>query len=101
MDVSLCTACVLANAGYSNREIGWLTPEDPDPLGKIGPGFLAGRDDDADPYFGWAPCDGCGQSLGGDRYAYTFEPRGTEPCCRTCVSGSPDFGMGHYYCPEG
>ena len=66
VEISICTDCLLANAGYA-------TPEAlVEPLTKLqGYDIDQVRREDGDlsePHFSWGSCDGCETALGGDRY---------------------------------
>ena len=74
----ICADCLYMDAnGWREREIGRPLP-DPVPLNRL-KGYLIGPDVDSledvdavnaaqEPSFSWSPCQGCGSTLGGDRY---------------------------------
>lgn len=81
MRVAICADCLIADAGGgdTNPHHPGLTrgAYDPRPLSRLA-GYLIGPDCDihdndahdrhAEGFFSWAPCDGCGSSLGGQRW---------------------------------
>ncbi len=63
-DALVCTTCVLASAGYDEHEIG--EPFEHEPLALLEGYRVIALDDE--PSFSWRACEGCEQTLGGDRY---------------------------------
>lgn len=78
-DVELCPDCVYFDAnGWDEREAGRPLP-DPVPMSRL-EGYLVGPALEDGGYecaghFSWSPCDGCGCTLGGDRFCYTAVAR--------------------------
>lgn len=72
-DVELCDDCVAADAGYSEHEMGRPYSTEHPPLSLImhQEYVLERKDDDPCPFFSSSPCDGCGETLGGNRTDYT------------------------------
>lgn len=75
--VSICADCLMADAGYT-EDISALA------LANLA-GYVMGPDYDiddpeahdahADGYFSWGMCDGCGSTLGGQRWDMVAVPR--------------------------
>lgn len=66
--VNVCSDCYYYNEmGWDEREIGRPLPE-PAPMSLIPDEELSPVDDEPESHFSWHPCDGCGNTLGGDRY---------------------------------
>lgn len=84
---SLCTDCVMANAGYDEHELGHKF--DKEPLSQLPANAAIGPDVDinddraydqwSDGYFSWQPCDGCGSRLGGTRWDHEVVHDDPEP----------------------
>lgn len=77
----ICPDCLYTDAnGWNQDETGRPLP-DPAPLSLLA-GYLIGPDaddlDDLDqalePFFSWSSCQGCGSTLGGDRYTVRLIP---------------------------
>jgi hypothetical protein len=72
-NVSLCGDCVYTDAnGWDESQTGEPLPT-PVPLSLIDDGDLIGPDENdhiCEGHFSWTPCDGCGNTLGGNRYCY-------------------------------
>jgi hypothetical protein len=76
VDVELCGDCVMAAAGYDERELGHPYSVACPPLA-----LLAGMDVSAltdgdrpcEGHFSPRPCDGCGEPLAGTRFCYSAE----------------------------
>ena len=74
-EIRLCVDCVWVDAnGFDAEEIGYEWPGFDDRWHGWGfsPQTERNGDDNEikEPHFSWSPCDGCGSSLGGDRYDY-------------------------------
>lgn len=68
LTLELCSDCVyMAANGWDVNQTGRWLPV-PAPLSLIGADALVGSSEDGDPHFSWSPCEGCGCTLGGDRY---------------------------------
>lgn len=73
IETSICMDCLYTEAnGWDERMTGRPLP-DPAPLNRL-EGFLIGWDSEVEPHFSWAPCGGCGCTLGGDRVDVTLVP---------------------------
>ncbi len=71
LEVDICADCLYTDAnGWDEYNTGRPLPH-PAPLNRLR-GFLIGSGPDLEPHFSWSPCDGCGCTLGGDRYAVTI-----------------------------
>jgi hypothetical protein len=71
----VCVDCYMCAAGADDDD---APREDPQPLSRIPegddvtPGWADDMEDPDDDYgFSWARCDGCGSTLGGDRFKVT------------------------------
>ena len=68
---AICPDCLYTDAnGWDEYNTGRPLPH-PAPLNRLD-GFLIGHGPDLEPSYSWQPCDGCGSTLGGDRYAVTI-----------------------------
>lgn len=96
MSVSLCGDCITLDAnGWDEAMIGRPLP-DPEPMSLLR-GWLISPDEsdhDCEGHFSWSPCEGCGCTLGGDRYCYVAIPApdtvsgwGETGCCAPCNDG--------------
>lgn len=71
-DAQVCSDCLIASAGYSEHELGQAYSVEHPPLS-----MFACYDDyaidltDDEPHFSSHACDGCGETLAGDRYDAT------------------------------
>ena len=73
LDIGICPDCLYTDAnGWVARMTGRPLP-DLAPLNRLD-GYLIGWDSEVEAHFSWSPCDGCGDTLGGDRYAVTIVP---------------------------
>lgn len=71
LEIEICADCLYTYAnGWDERTTGRPLP-DPAPLSHLDV-FLIGWDVDVEPHFSWQECEGCGCTLGGDRYAVTI-----------------------------
>ena len=69
--VDICADCLYTEAnGWCERDTGRPLP-DPVPLSHLD-GYLIGWSADLEPHFSWRDCEGCGNTLGGDRYEVTI-----------------------------
>lgn len=71
VDVSLCVDCITADANgpdNASPEWGGFLPAWDGYL--FGPILSDEHNEPSEPHFSWKPCDGCGSSLGGDRFDY-------------------------------
>ncbi len=62
----VCTTCALTAAGYDAHELGESVTIEYDPLALL-TGYRVIPTDE-EPSFSWSDCEGCEQTLGGDRY---------------------------------
>ena len=77
--VDVCTDCVMAVAGYSPEELGQDRAPDREPMALWAderilwalPCASEECNEDAEPWFSWRDCQGCGSTLGGDRLTVT------------------------------
>lgn len=68
--IDLCIDCTLTLQGFDTHELGRMLPlavteftEEVKPGEIINTGEIT--------HFSWAPCDGCGTNLGGERFGHT------------------------------
>ena len=76
LEIDICADCLYTDAnGWDERTTGRPLP-DPAPLSHLDGFLIGGYQSDGngylEPSFSWSPCDGCGCTLGGDRYAVTI-----------------------------
>jgi hypothetical protein len=70
-DIDICPDCLLLIANGEGPDDVAERLAARWPVGTITLGRMDGDDNDGEPWFSWHPCDGCGDTDGGDRYAAT------------------------------
>lgn len=97
MNIAICTDCHLAAQGYDAHETGHAP--DREPLSQVDaydviPNVDIYAGNPMEPHFSWEPCQGCGSTLGGDRYDYLALER--EQQCIHGLSAWLCMGPQHY-----
>lgn len=94
LEIDICPDCLYTDAnGWDEYNTGRPLPH-PAPLNRLD-GFLIGYGPNLEPSFSWQPCDGCGSTLGGDRYAVTIVEAPHAVCgiddttCSECSADTP------------
>jgi hypothetical protein len=69
--IGICTDCLYLLANGEGTEDVAEALAKRWPVGTITLGSIDEEEDDSEGWFSWQPCDGCGSTLGGDRYPAT------------------------------